>query len=157
MHVQVTACRPKMRSESDNQTACKNNAAVSANSESHGFNHEGVWPHHDATTYCCTCNRKILLLQAALHKKARGVPVQKATSDAETEPALPAVNSDGAPSATDLVTDLLGKIERTNRGIDCTGSERDSIDGIIEQVGFSVRRKSFHRSLYRQRQRVPHR
>eukprot|EP00903_Cladosiphon_okamuranus_P009275 g8850.t1 len=72
----------------------------------------------------------------ALQKKTRIVPILRAASDAETGPASsPAVDGDDPPSATDLVTELLGKIEGTNRGIDCTCSERDSIDGIIEQLG----------------------
>ncbi len=32
------------------------------------------------------------------------------------------------------MTEVLGKIEGTNRGIDCTPEQRQEIDGIIEQV-----------------------
>lgn len=70
--------------------------------------------------------------QAALHKK---MSVRNAASAAETEPPAQPVDGGGPKSAADLVTKMLGKIEGTNRGIDCTGSERDSIDRIIEQVG----------------------
>lgn len=101
-----------------------------------------------------------VLPQAALHKTTQRVPVPKAASDAETVPAPP-VDGDGPPSAADLVTEMLGKIEGTNRGIDCTSSERDSIDGIIERVGGDACRvllKSLQPSLYRQlHRRVPHR
>lgn len=44
--------------------------------------------------------------------------------------------SSGGPAA-ELVTQILGKIDGTDRGLMCTPEERQSIDGMIEQVGLS--------------------
>lgn len=86
----------------------------------------------------------------ALHSRnTRDFSVRTAACAADTEPPRKQPTAGvgggddgpgGASSATDLVTEVLGKIEGTNRGVDCTPKQREEIDVIIEQVGADHRR-----------------
>ncbi|CAN0180945.1 unnamed protein product, partial [Ectocarpus fasciculatus] len=75
--------------------------------------------------------------QAAVRRAVRRVSVGTAASSAEAGPP-PAIGGDGpaddGSAAAELVTSLLGKIEGTNRGVDCTPEQQKEIDGIIDQL-----------------------
>lgn len=81
--------------------------------------------------------RSNFYLQAAVRRAARRVSVGTVASAAEAGPP-PAIGGDGpaneGSAAAELVTSLLGKIEGTNRGVDCTPEQQEEIDGIIDQV-----------------------
>ncbi|CAN0118158.1 unnamed protein product, partial [Ectocarpus sp. 13 AM-2016] len=75
--------------------------------------------------------------KAGVRRAARRVLVETAASSAEAGPP-PAIGGDGpandGSAAAELVTSLLGKIEGTNRGVDCTPEQQKEIDGIIDQL-----------------------
>lgn len=72
-------------------------------------------------------------LQAVHERATRDVSlgVQKKT---ETGTPVAAGASEANGSAAELVTEVLGRVEGTNRGIACTPEQREEIDGLIEQV-----------------------
>ncbi|CAM9731826.1 unnamed protein product [Scytosiphon promiscuus] len=88
-------------------------------------------------------------LVTSQHKKAiltatRSFPIRaSASSSSHAEPSEVPAGTTGAhdfvsgKSCAELVTDLLGKIEGTNRGVDCTLDQRTEIDAIIEQLNVS--------------------
>ncbi|CAM9133964.1 unnamed protein product, partial [Hapterophycus canaliculatus] len=89
------------------------------------------------------------LLQAVLRTATRDVSVQTSSSSSQEEsPGQFTAESGvdgfvGGKGAVELVTDLLGKIEGTNRGVDCTPDQRTEIDAIIEQLNSSGGRKEW--------------
>eukprot|EP00904_Undaria_pinnatifida_P001096 jgi/Undpi1/10988/HiC_scaffold_30.g13289.m1 len=76
--------------------------------------------------------------KAARTRATRDVSVKIEKSETESEVQPPAAGSgggsSGGQSTSELVTDLLARIEGTNRGVDCTAEQRQGIDGIIKQA-----------------------
>ena len=81
-------------------------------------------------------------MQAARQRATRdtSVRIEKPESGSEVQPAAGSGSPSGG-SSSELVTDLLSRIEGTNRGVDCTPEQRQGIDGLIKQAsGRSVDR-----------------
>lgn len=55
------------------------------------------------------------------------------------QPGVVDVSDKAEPEASELVTEVLRRIEGTNRGVDCTPEDREEIDGLIYQASVVIR------------------